>query len=327
MLNKIILSILFCVSVCLLPLYGYGEDFNVQSKSVFQWDTRADFIAYYFQDNTTHAFLQAGGYYVVLSYNNKAFDVVKTSSREYRGFDVADSILDDFAAENQMIGNTGGERTIKVGDNLYIGLFGKSTNAIKVRSPLIHDPIVIIENGKEYEVENCSYVGDLAETLFVDHKNLKVYFRGEVEEKTGIAVCDVKKKEAKLIFKDDDNNKKWYNPEYNSPIRIPNTGFLMFCKLPGFYSGKFTTDILIAEIPEWKAEIEKQKENERLYPKAKKYLINGPANIRDNPKGKSIAYLNDFTEVLVIEQSGDWYKVVYADVIGWTFKDNLRINT
>jgi hypothetical protein len=36
-----------------------------------------------------------------------------------------------------------------------------------------------------------------------------------------------------------------------------------------------------------KPKIEKQEENKKLYPAARKAFIDGPANIRDKPKGKT----------------------------------------
>jgi hypothetical protein len=111
-------------------------------------------------------------------------------------------------------------------------------------------------------------------------------------------------------------------------MRIPNTPYLVYVN--NIYKKTYLSYKTIArgvvhvlEIAQWKKEKVLQRENINANLKAKQYAINGPANIRDNPSGKIIATLNDLTLVLVLENKGDWYHILYASVDGWTHKDNL----
>ena len=303
-----------CLFVCLLPSCGYSENNKIfEIKKIFEWDTSAGFVFYYFQGNATYAFLQTGGYYVVLRYDDKKMNIIKTNSKEYSRFDVVGSILDDFIDEGQQIGIYGSENIIKIQDNLSVNLNARASGK-KV--------IEIMENENKYEIKDCFYIDGLSDIVFVDHMNLKVYFRAEVKGETGIAVVDIKQKIANLIIKEEDN-RRHFGDQYSSPVRIPNTEFLLFYQTRMYES---FTNIFIMEIPEWKAEIEQQKANVKLYPQAKKYFINGPANIRNTPKGKIFATIDHHTEVLVLNNDGDWYEVLYANIRGWTYKDNLRLN-
>jgi hypothetical protein len=180
-------------------------------------------------------------------------------------------------------------------------------------------------------------VGDMYNLFYMDTIHEQFYFSAisEFDRKTSKgreeALClylyDIKTNSMILLRKE-------LNKDFFQVIRIPNTQFLLYFSYPNvrisfndIVEKKISeiVEIWIREIPEWKAEIEQQRKNEKLYPNAKKYFINGPANIRDNPKGKSIVYLNDWTKVLVLNQQGDWYEILYANIKGWTYKDNLRI--
>ena len=85
-------------------------------------------------------------------------------------------------------------------------------------------------------------------------------------------------------------------------------------------------------IPEWKEEIEAQNKEKAVETSNKdeskeevKYIIDGPANLRDKAKGeKVIAELADKAEVKILNKKGDWYEVQSGDIKGWTFKDNVK---
>jgi hypothetical protein len=213
---------------------------------------------------------------------------------------------------------------------------------------------IYINDDNIMKISNTTYsYNDLCGGIYIDNINQKLYFAGGEYFKvpirsaydinaneSNIYVYDIKTKKMSMLIDSLIFNKE---NEYSrkllmSPLRIPNTSYLMFAeverrykRIKGSSDHVFATiesipdmaNIRIIEVPEWKAEIEQQKKNEKLYPNAKKYLIDGPANVRDNPKGKSITMINDGTEVLVLNQQGDWYEILYANVKGWTYKDNL----
>ena len=277
MIKKIILTLMFCLSLNLLPPCVHSENFSV--KNVFTWDARTEFVHYYFKDNTLFVFLRHGGYYTVLEYKDEKFNVIKTEGAKQVGLEAMGLplFIDNFFANIQTLGNRGSDNVIKIHDNLHINL----NEIYKDRN------VEIIDSGKKYSIENTLYSGGSYDVVFVDHMNLKVYFRGKIKEETGVIVCDLKQKTAYIVVKDE-SEKKYY-----SPIRVPNTEFLM---LYGADIGKFITDILIVEIPEWKEEIEKQAKNKKDFPNAKLYFIDGPANIRNMPKGNVFATLDDNIE-------------------------------
>jgi hypothetical protein len=179
--------------------------------------------------------------------------------------------------------------------------------------------IVVFIDGKKYaECKFYMFNGTKmpSEYIYVDRLNKQFYFTGyEADEFSGILRYDIKKNEIEKIVK--------YSSPIMAPMRLPNTPYLMFGVREGEVEALFL-NIYIKEIPEWKAEIEKQKENKKLHPTARKAFIDGPANIRDKPKGKNTATLDDLMEVLILNQENDWYEILYANVRGWTYKDNLK---
>jgi hypothetical protein len=95
----------------------------------------------------------------------------------------------------------------------------------------------------------------------------------------------------------------------------------------------------LQEIPEWKAEIEQQKKNIKKYPEAERaeryYVANGRTDVSDKPMSKEeaqsmgaeikfIAHLKRETEVLVLSKEGEWYEILYADIRGWVYSDDLK---
>lgn len=56
-------------------------------------------------------------------------------------------------------------------------------------------------------------------------------------------------------------------------------------------------------------------------------FIDGPANIRNEPKGKQIASLPDNTKVRILQNKGGWYEIEYGELRGWTYQNNLMGRT
>jgi hypothetical protein len=202
------------------------------------------------------------------------------------------------------------------------------------------------------------YFDETTEKLYFIAKKLKDSdamdeFPGFESKFYSLYTYDVKQNQLDILMIGSKDN------DYLLPIRVPNTPLLLYLSTSdnaqkqyteedeendrkngvslseiqekrsrdnkAVYEKGVTLKVWIKEIPEWKAEIEQQEKNIKKYPKAKQYFIDGPAVIRNNPKGETISTLNDWTRVLVLNQQGDWYEVLYADVKGWTYKDNLRL--
>ncbi|MCL2335085.1 MAG: SH3 domain-containing protein, partial [Endomicrobia bacterium] len=53
------------------------------------------------------------------------------------------------------------------------------------------------------------------------------------------------------------------------------------------------------------------------------YGIDGPANVRETPNGKVIGSIENGAYVWVLLKKGDWYKIAYNNLTGWTHKKNL----
>jgi hypothetical protein len=180
--------------------------------------------------------------------------------------------------------------------------------------------IIISDNGKKQKLEGYDFwpSNGNSDYIYIDRVNKHIYLVGYNFERSedGILRYDIKTGKVDFVVKGN---------YIMAPIRIPNTVYLMFAVTEGEWEkGKYGYNIYIKEIPEWKAEIEKQEENKKLYPTARKAFIDGPANIRDKPKGKNTATLDDLMEVLILNQENDWYEILYANVRGWTYKDNLK---
>jgi hypothetical protein len=181
--------------------------------------------------------------------------------------------------------------------------------------------MTIEENGKEKDISKNRYIlYGWKSYAYIDKEFQKIYMvcRDVKKKLTGLFVYDIIKDTFREfpVVKIDDNK----SITYLNPIRIPNTPYLMML------GEKTGTDwgMYIEEIPEWKEEIERQEKNKKENPTAKAAYTNGSANVRDNPKGKVISTLNDWTEVLILEQENDWYHILHADIEGWTYKDNIR---
>jgi hypothetical protein len=157
--------------------------------------------------------------------------------------------------------------------------------------------------------------------MYINKKNQKIYmycydYKKEVR---GLYVYDIVTdsfNEKYVVSIDDKKHEFYLNPQ-----RIPNMQYLIYVGVKQMWNN---WSLYTEEVPEWKAETEQQAKNKKENPGAKAAYANGSANIRDNPKGKVISTLNDWTEVLIIEQKNDWYHILYADVDGWTYKDNIR---
>jgi hypothetical protein len=201
--------------------------------------------------------------------------------------------------------------------------------------------ITLIEGQKERYLGGYVFSTPIPTYMYLDKENEKLYFagggvkkvRGKYESTRGILVYDIKTGDVSN-FALSENTPRVENmsieqektrdfEDYSNPIKVPNTPYLLFY-IEKRVDNKYFYEIAIKEVPKWKSEIALQEKNKKENPKAKTAYTNGSANVRDNPKGKVISALNDWTEVLILEQKNDWYHILYADIEGWTYKDNIR---
>ena len=179
--------------------------------------------------------------------------------------------------------------------------------------------MTIEENGKERDISKERYMlfafGNYG---YIDKKYQKIYVfcRDRKKKRIGLYVYDITVntfKEFHVIKEDEDK------VLYSDPVRIPNTPYLMFKGI------NTPTDwgMYIEEIPEWKAEIENQNKEDKEV-KEKKYIIDGPANIREKPKGKTIGSIEDGAEVKILREEEKWYEVERKGIKGWTYKENVK---
>lgn len=61
----------------------------------------------------------------------------------------------------------------------------------------------------------------------------------------------------------------------------------------------------------------------RKYSNAKLYRANAAAAILDKPEGKKAATIEKGADLWVVEEKGDWRRIVYNEIRGWTHKKNL----
>jgi hypothetical protein len=194
--------------------------------------------------------------------------------------------------------------------------------------------MTIEENGKEKDISKNRYVlfafGSYA---YIDKEFQKIYFLGEDLKKKvrGLYIYDIINDKFDEMYVIKSNDEK--SIIYSNPIRVPNTPYLMFLGV----KDEQNWGLYIEEIPEWKEEMEaknkelssSEKEGEKQDPssevKEKKYVIDGPANLREKAKGKKVVgELADKEEVKILNKKGDWYEVQSEKIKGWTFKDNVK---
>jgi hypothetical protein len=117
----------------------------------------------------------------------------------------------------------------------------------------------ICENDNKKDVLGTKYIctaAPMGEYVYVDKKNKKIYFSGSDNNKkeTGLYVYDINKNIVDEIHTNKIND-NYESIIYSSPIRIPNTPYLLYQQEKGSsYQPKRT--VYIEEIPEWKAELE-----------------------------------------------------------------------
>jgi hypothetical protein len=206
----------------------------------------------------------------------------------------------------------------------------------------VDDPSMTLVEGNKRKYTKNDFVIQILTYMYLDKDNEKLYFAGSGYKEdgkkfkviSGILIYDIKSGNTDAFIEEPEREKidaiknyeKFKTKDYEdffNPIRVPNTPYLLFY-IEKRVDNKYFYEIAIKEVPEWKAEIDRQEKNKKENPKAKTAYTNGSANVRDNPKGKVISTLNDWTEVLILEQKNDWYHILYADIEGWTYKDNIR---
>jgi hypothetical protein len=187
--------------------------------------------------------------------------------------------------------------------------------------------ITLIEGKKEKYLRGYVFSTPRLTYMYLDRKNEKLYFAGGTVGEGGIMKYDIKTGKPEVL-----KRRVIYNhtedvygdsERFFNPIRVPNEPCLLFF-IEKRINKKYFYEIAIKEVVEWKEEIERQEKNKKENPQAKEAYTNGSENDRDKPKVKLISTLNDWTEVLILEQENDWYHIIYADIEGWTYKDNIR---
>jgi hypothetical protein len=200
------------------------------------------------------------------------------------------------------------------------------TKSVK-NDPLSDFVFTLFIKGKQQIIsDSTGFNYNQMDYLYVDNHNDKIYFAGYLNadpSKGGIIVYDLKTQKSQIAY-----SSLEAKADFHSPTRIPNSPYLLYFINSYSKKGEVNrSDFYIQEIHEWKAEIDQQKQNIKNHPDAILHTIDGPANVRDNPNGKTIATINDQTLVLVLETDGDWYHILYADIDGWTYKKNLVYKT
>jgi hypothetical protein len=317
-MNKILSIVLFvCVFVC-QPIYVKSEEVKLKEPQKLYASQKKSlrFEGYA---------IDSGLLYILFWHTDS--ETIKKVLLKYVNGNLEESLITKKEAailEGKLLASYDNREKIEINKNKYIFLKDKYKEAGSERNISFIDGDTIKELAKEYGIFYTMF-GTVY--YYIDCVNNKFYFsgvKGNYSAGTGIFVWDFILD--KCVSIREDINGIIPKLHHYDPIRVPNTEFLLYRAGNGSWSigGDYSFEIWIQEIPEWKAEIEKQEENKKLYPNTKKAFIDGPANIRDTPKGKSVAMLNSFTEVLILNQQGGWYEVLYADVRGWTYKDNLK---
>jgi hypothetical protein len=310
-MKRIFLPIIFSFFVI---LYGViqAEASIGKPKKIFstpnEWQS---FYGYLIKENVLYFGVSYNGVCKAYNYNDGKIDELNMDSEEAKSF-LAETIpFSDESIDKQ------GNIRFSINDDISLRL-EEWANGMYT--------IFVTKNGVEKDVMNDKYrCAMVYGYVYIDKENLKIYFNG----------ATVRKSENNLLVYDIKNDKFYpinsaKNEAFANPIRIPNTSLIMYQGLgdsKGF-------DVYVQEIPEWKEEIEAQNKDKKEEVKQesstevkeeKKYVIDGPANLRDKAKGKKVVgELADKAEVKMLNKKGDWYEVESGEIKGWTFKDNVK---
>jgi hypothetical protein len=285
-----------------------------------------------------------GDIHLVYRYLLDKFVKVAEFKEQYRGKDTTAKFF-SFPINDITIARTSvNNNSIQIYDNVSLNFDSFAEAGASAR-------LTLVEGDKKeelpytFEPNNASYYinNEDLDYMYIDRLNGLIFYIGYTiggAGNGGIVKYDINNNISELILKAwyRDDKKIYY--EFFAPMRLPNTQYLIFganvyrhaievessTEVGKVYETEPAVSLRIVylkEIDEWKKEIELQNKNERLHKTAKKYFIDGPAKVRDNPNGKVIAVLNDMTKIIVLSQKGDWYEILYAHVKGWTYKDNL----
>ena len=289
-MKKIFIAMLFVICSCQLYAKERGNKIEIFKVS----DKPVEFTGYLIKDNQL---------YVDLGFTDEERSkIFKYEDKKLIEVPMSREEIIDFSKKYYARSVSSNNKN-DLGDGKYLIL------RIKENTYADYYMSIIDSDGKEQDISRNRYTLLLWNTYaYIDKENQKIYMtcRDEKNKKMGLYVYDVKKD----IFIEEyvDSEKKYYEAiRYFNPIRIPNTPYLM---LAGFEDEK-NWGLYIQEIPEWKAE-------------QVKYVIDGPANLRDKPKGKVIGNIENDVEVKMINKKGDWYEVESGNLKGWTFKDNIK---
>ena len=308
-MKKILLSLLCFVVFFMNNIFAEKATTVIE---VFKSDKVVEKI-WYLEKNAN--FYMAVGYDGILEAqlfkfeNNKFIEIIK-KQEEVRKFISKYEVSEIDDPKNEKI---------DIGDNKYL--------VLKRIGDSYTDYFLNIEdNGREKDISKNRYaLYSFGSYAYIDKTYQKIYMFAKdfKKKKRGLFVYNIKDDVFSEMYTVGLDN--YDVPVYSNPIRIPNTQYLMY----RFTKNKNNWSIYIEEIPEWKEGIEaqnKEKAANKVESKEEvKYIIDGPANLRDKAKSKKIiGSIEDKSEVKILNKKGDWYEVQSGDIKGWTFKDNVK---
>ena len=230
-----------CIVFLLAAVVSFSmlAESNVKDKMIFSSDVDLTFDGYVIRNNEVYVlFEQYQKTPAVYKYVNEELKLLNISEKEVKKF--LDEAMPFYNATDTL-------PNIIINETMYLTFEEIGYETYK---------FYIYENGKKKDVLGKQYdctPTPMGEYIYVDKENKKIYFSGSGNDEIGLYVYDI----SKNIVTEIHANKIGDHPEsaaYSSPIRIPNTAYLLYQKekAPNYEPRKA---VYIIEIPEWKAEI------------------------------------------------------------------------
>jgi hypothetical protein len=267
-MKKIIyVFIIFLMTSILIQVYASEKSQNNMPLKIFQAENKQSEAIWYIEKDNT--------FYLCISYDDIGVKLYKYKKEELSEVSISKDELynlkDNYSCKKVSDSDINKK---DLGNNRYL--------ILKIIEDTYDDYLMTIEeDGKEKDISKNRYIlYGWKSYVYIDKEFQKIYMvcRDLKKKFIGLFVYDITKDTFREfpVVKIDDNK----SITYLNPIRIPNTPYLMML------GEKTGTDwgMYIEEIPEWKAEIDRQEKNKKENPTAKAAYTNGSANVRDNPK-------------------------------------------
>jgi hypothetical protein len=318
---------------------------DVKAKKLLEINKRSQLLGYVIKDNT----LYLGIWIDTDGKQGKSF-VYKYENGRLKDMKMSEKEADDFIETNRIPKTDDLEKQkleIKDGKYLILRVWAEAINFYN---------LYIYDGKEERNMTNDRYLAYLiGNYIYIDKENEKIYFdvwnrskyidkdkKEKQEEESGMFIYDIRADKFEFfkgIKSEQDKEGNEVIISCINPIRVPNTEYLMYIadKKTSYVKNDSLMntglEVWIQEIPEWKEELE-AKEKDKNTDEIKsdenksaevKYVIDGPANLREKAKGKKVVgELADKAEVKILNKKGDWYEVESGEIKGWTYKDNVK---